>query len=245
MRAKLYGLLRRSPLRYIYHRIKAMSGGAGQSDESDILVRLACACPKTFVEFGFHPTEYNCIGLKTFSGLLVDGDPETIRLARTILPKRIHVWQQFITRENLGAIAEFYSEIGVLSVDVDGNDYWFLETLLPLRPHIVCVEYNPSIGYSPLSVPYDPAFDRHAKHPSGWYHGASLSAMTKLCKANGLKLVAIAEAGGNAFFVRRESPLLELDPRAAFRESVLRNRSSGTTVAEQWLRIRDMPFVEV
>jgi hypothetical protein len=37
-----------------------------------------------------------------------------------------------------------------------------------------------------LSVPYDPTFDRHEKHPSGWYYGASLTAVAKLCASNGL-----------------------------------------------------------
>ena len=167
MPSKIHQLLRRTPVRYWYHRFKKMRGAGGQSDEAVILRRLAVDCPKTFVEFGFHPTEYNCSGLADFSGLLLDGDGETVRLARRLLPDRIEVRERFITRETLPEIASHFPGLGVLSVDVDGNDYWFLEALLAARPHVVAVEYNASFGLEPITVPYDPAFERHQKHASG------------------------------------------------------------------------------
>lgn len=237
-------LAKRTPARYLYHWLKAAIGGKSQSDESAILVSLACDCPKTFVEFGFHPTEYNCIGLKDFSGLLVDGDPETVKLAHSILRKNVRAKYGFLTLENLASIIDV-SDIGVLSIDVDGNDYWLLEALLPRRPQIVCVEYNASLGLRPLTVPYDRAFERHAKHPSGWYHGASLSALTRLCASHGMKLVAVAVDGTNAFFARNSHATPTLDPRTAYRENALRNRWSKTTAAEQWETIKSLPFIDV
>ncbi len=245
MNSKLYELLKRTPARYLYHRLKALRGGTSQSDESEIQVRLGVDCPRTFVEFGFHPTEYNCIGLVNFSGLLIDGDATTVKLARALLPTRIQVRQQFLTLANLGGVVADHSPLGVLSIDVDGNDYWFLRALLAARPHVIAIEYNASLGMAPLTVPYDAEFERHAKHPSGWYHGASLTAITKLCQAQEFKLVAVAQAGGNAFFARSSSSLPALDPIAAYRENMLRNRLSGTTAAQQWSRIGHMPFVEV
>ncbi len=245
MKSGLRRLLKKTPARYLYHRIKALRGGASQSDEAGILVGLARSCPKTFVEFGFHPTEYNCIGLADFSGLLIDGDPGTVRLARAILPKRIQVREQFITLENLNSVASYHPELGVLSIDVDGNDYWLLEGLLPTRPHVIAAEYNASFLSSSLTVPYDPKFERHHKHPSGWYHGASLSALVRLCDKHGFKLVAVAEAGANAFFVRQENPLPTIDPTIAYRENRLRNQWSNTTAKEQWSQIRHLPFIEV
>jgi len=244
MKSALYRFLRKTPLRYWYHRVKTLRGGAGQSDEADILVNIARDCPKTFLEFGFHPTEYNCIGLLDFSGLLVDGDSDTIRLARTILPKRIRVREEFLSLDNLSSLRPD-SELGVLSIDVDGNDYWFLEALMPVHPHVIAVEYNASFLSAPLTVPYDPRFERHRKHPSGWYHGASLSALARLCGKHGYKLVAVAEAGANAFFVREDNSLSAIDPAAAYRENRLRNEWSGTTATEQWARIAHLPFVEV
>lgn len=238
-------LLRRTPARYLYNRLKMLRRRGGQSDEADILKRLAGSCPRTFTEFGFHPTEFNCIALDDWAGLLIDGDVGTVELARALLPKRIHVEHRFLTLENLDSVATYHSELGVLSIDVDGNDYWFLEALLPRRPHVVCVEYNASFGQEAITVPYDPAFDRHAKDPSGWYHGASLLAVSRLCARSGFKLVAVSKAGGNAFFVREESESPALSSTAAYRESTLRNNWSHTTAADQWARIRHLPFVTV
>jgi hypothetical protein len=225
--------------------MKAMRGGAGQSDEATILADIAGDCPKTFLEFGFHPTEYNCIGLEDFSGLLVDGDPGTVKLARAILPKRIEVREQFLSLQNLNTLACFHPELGVLSIDVDGNDYWFLEALMPTRPSVIAVEYNASFLSAPITVPYDAAFERHSKHPSGWYHGASLSALVNLCTKHGYKLVAVAEAGANAFFVRQENPLAAIDATLAYRENRLRNQWSNTTANQQWSRLEHLPFIYV
>jgi len=244
MKSAIYKLLKKTPVRYLYHRIKVLRDRASQSDEAEILVNIARDCPKTFLEFGFHPTEYNCIGLVDFSGLLVDGDSDTVRLARAILPKRIQVREEFLSLDNLSSLTTD-SELGVLSIDVDGNDYWFIEALLPARPHVIAVEYNASFLSAPLTVPYDPTFERHRKHPSGWYHGASLSALVRLCGKHGYKLVAVAEAGANAFFVREENSLSAIDPMAAYRENRLRNQWSGTTAVEQWARIKHLPFVDV
>jgi hypothetical protein len=235
--------IKKTPARYYYHLLKGMFGGSPQSDESAILSRIVGECPRTFVEFGFHPTEYNCIGLTDFKGLLVDGDLQTVRLARALLPAHIESRQSFITLENIAALGTHFPKIGVLSIDVDGNDYWFLQALLPVRPAVIVVEYNASLGLQPIAVTYDPLFNRSEKHESGWYHGASLVALTKLCKLNGYKLIAVSKAGGNAFFLPEWSTVPELDPSQAYRESALRNRWSGTTAQEQWQRIKHLPFV--
>jgi hypothetical protein len=236
--------MRRTPARYLYHRLRAALGGAPQSDESQILARLAGpSCPRTFVEFGFHPTEYNCIGLRDFRGLLLDGDVETVRLARSLLTQRIEVRHRFVTLDNVTELGTHFPQLGVLSVDVDGNDYWFLEALLPCRPEVVVVEYNASFGLRPISVPYDPAFDRSAKHETGWYHGASLTALANLCRYHGYKLVAVSAAGGNAFFVPEAAAPLAVDAAEVYRESALRNRWSGTTASQQWERISHLAYV--
>ncbi|MER8549940.1 hypothetical protein [Mesorhizobium sp. M0684] len=245
IQSRAHSFLRSTPLRFYYHLLKARIGGAPQSDESVILSRLAVNCPRTFVEFGFHPTEYNCIRLTGFNGLLVDGDHTTVRLAKAVLPKRIEARQSFITLDNIKSLGTHFPKLGVLSVDVDGNDYWFLNELLPARPSVVVVEYNASFGLNPVTVPYDPSFDRAAKHESGWYHGASITALTQLCNNHGYKLVAVSAAGGNLFFLPQTVALPGLEPAEAYRESALRNGWSGTTAKEQWERIEHMPFVTV
>lgn len=244
--SKIKSFLRNTPVRYYLNLIKGRFGRTPQSDESDILNKLieACAPPRTFVEFGFHPNEYNCIGLNGFDGLLIDGDSQTVKLARTLLPECIEVKQCFITLENIDSIGSHFSQIGILSIDVDGNDYWFLKALLPAHPAIVIVEYNASMGLRPMTVPYDASFSRSEKHDTGWYHGASITAMTNLCNNHGYKLVAVSAGGGNAFFVPLNSTLPELNPGDAYLECALRNRWSGTTAQEQWERIKHLSYVD-
>jgi hypothetical protein len=131
--------------------------------------------------------------------------------------------------------------LGILSIDVDGNDYWFLDQLIDLKPSVICVEYNASFGLEPITVPYDHSFDRHQKHPSGWYHGASLSAFVKLCAGHGYGLAAVSEAGVNAFFTQNGN----LDAAAAWKPSRLRREYSGVDHEVQWRRISHMPFIRV
>ncbi|MGH8218248.1 MAG: hypothetical protein ACREUT_06750 [Steroidobacteraceae bacterium] len=228
-----------------YRVAKALIERRSQSNETEVLARLTRGVPKTFVEFGFHPIEYNCIRLDDFRGLLIDGNARTVRHARWIFPRRLRVEQRFLTLENLDVIRNAFPNLWVLSIDVDGNDYWFLEALLPTRPHVAAVEYNASLGQRSITVPYDPAFDRFAKHSSGLYHGASLAALATLCSRYGMKLVAVSASGVNAFFVREDHPAPALDARGAYRECLLCNRWTGSSAVDQWERVKNLSYVEI
>lgn len=216
----------------------------GQSNESAIISHLIGGASRTFVEFGFHPIEFNCAALvrdPSWKGLLIDSNPDQVRDAKQLFPARIDILQRFVTLDNLEFIRSHFPKIGVLSIDVDGNDYWFLKALLETRPAVICVEYNSTFGFEPITVPYDPHFDRHQKHRTGWYHGASLTALAKLCAERGYGLAAVSEGGGNAFFTESG----HLNPHNAWRPNVLRKQYSGVNHAEQWDQIAGMPFVGV
>jgi hypothetical protein len=227
-------------LRRLYYRLHRAKG---QSDESQIIAGLTRDTPRTFIEFGFHPIEFNCAGLAknpAWRGILIDGNPRQVADARAILPDRIKPVEGFLTLDNLDFIRSAFPEIGVLSIDVDGNDYWFMESLIDTSPAVICIEYNASLGLEPITVPYDPAFDRHEKHASGWYHGASLTALAKLAATRGYGLAAVSSAGGNAFFTRGGT----LNPTMAWRPSSFREKYSGVSHGAQWDRIKHLPFVE-
>jgi len=227
-------------LRRLYYRMQLLRA-KGQSDESRIIADLAKDAPRTFVEFGFHPIEFNCVALardSSWRGLLIDGNARQVADARSLFPDRIKIVEAFLTLENLDFIKSSFQKIGVLSIDVDGNDYWFLEKLIDAIPSVICVEYNSTLGLEPITTPYDPAFDRHKKHPSGWYHGASLTALCKLCRLHGYGLAAVSNAGGNAFFTRAGT----LNPKDAWRPNSLREQYSGVAHAEQWGKIKHLPF---
>jgi hypothetical protein len=172
---------------------------------------------------------------------LIDGSARQVADARSLFSDRINVVEAFLTLDNLDFIKSTFPKIGVLSIDVDGNDYWFLQALIETAPAVICVEYNSSFGSEPITVPYDPSFDRHEKHPSGWYHGASLSALSKLCAAKGYGLAAVSSAGANAFFTKSGN----LDPKEAWRPNSFREHYSGVSHNDQWSKIKDQPFVTI
>ncbi len=60
-----------------------------------------------------------------------------------------------------------------------------------------------------------------------------------------MKLVAVAEGGGNAFFVQDNHAMPALDPVDAYRENALRNRWSGTTASEQWEILKELPLMRL
>jgi hypothetical protein len=174
-------------LRRLYYRARLLHPKA-ESDECAIISNLAQGAPRTFIEFGFHPIEFNSIELATnpeWSGLLIDGNKRQVEDARALWPARIEIVHKLLTLDNLDFIRHRFPQVGFLSIDVDGNDYWFLEALIDISPIVVSVEYNSTLGFEPITVPYDPEFDRHKKHPRGRYHGASLAALTKLCAQHG------------------------------------------------------------
>jgi hypothetical protein len=242
--ARMRQLIRdNTTLRRLYYRLQ-MLRPKGQSNESQIIAELAKDAPRTFVEFGFHPIEFNCAALArdpAWQGLLIDGNQRQVSDAKSLFPERIKVIEAFLTLENLDFIKSSFSKIGVLSIDVDGNDYWFLEKLIEAQSTVLCVEYNSTLGLEPITVPYDPSFDRHKKHPSGWYHGASITAITKLCASHGYGLAAVSDAGGNAFFTQSGN----LDPIEAWRPNSFRKNFSGVCHPHQWEAIKHLPFVRV
>jgi hypothetical protein len=232
------------PVRRMLVGQRLKSGRKGQSNEGTILRELCIKekAPQTFVEFGFHVAEFNCAELvNDFQGLLIDGDKNQVEDAAYFLPGSIKAVCKFLNLDNLGFIREAFPELGILSIDVDGNDYWFLEALIETKPSVICIEYNASFGLEPVTVPYDPSFDRLKKHPSGWYHGASLTALASLAAKHGYGLTAIADGGGNAFFTRSGN----LSPEAVWKPTLLRDQLSGKTAAEQWEAIKTCEFVSV
>jgi hypothetical protein len=247
---------------YRWWRASALSReriGPSQSNEAAIIARLldGLAAPRSFCEFGFDISQFNCgqLAREGWDGLLIDGDAQRVAIAQRALARepraRVSALNAFLTLDNVDSVvgARFGdAALGVLSVDVDGNDYWLLEKLLPRRPSLVVVEYNASFGLRSLTVPYDPAFERHTKHPSGWYHGASITALARLCARHGYQLAAVSDAGLNAFFLRTElagAATPALVPETAYRENSLRNRWSRTDARQQWAAIASQPYVPV
>ena len=111
-------------------------------------------------------------------------------------------------RENINDLissAGFRGDVGLLSIDIDGNDYWVWEALDVIRPILCICEYNAVLGdVHPLSTPYAPSFNRTQAHHSNLYFGASIAALRSLAVKKGYRFVGTNSAANDAFFVRED-----------------------------------------
>ena len=208
---------------------------------------------QSFIEFGFHPFEFNTIHLmtKNYSGTLVDANKKNvlfIKLLSLFHNYKVKSICKFLNKKNIIKIIN--KSYGIFSIDIDGNDYWLTKEVLDnnINFELMIVEYNSSFLDKFISTPYVPSFDRHDKHSSGWYHGASLNAFIKLFSEKNYALVKTT-GGNNAFFVKRKSlkkyNLNEVKFNEAFEESKLRNEWSKKNAQEQFSIIKNLEYIEV
>jgi hypothetical protein len=179
------------------------------------LIRALGPMPERFIEFGVEDySESNTRFLllnDNWSGLVLDGSAahvERIRRQDFYWRHTLTAVQAFVDRDNVNQLFRdhgFAGEIGLLSIDIDGNDYWVWEAIDAVDPVFVVCEYNAVFGPSrAVTVPYDPAFQRTRAHPSNLYWGASLKALCVLAERKGFAFVGANGAGNNAYFVRRD-----------------------------------------
>ncbi len=207
---------------------------------------------KTFVEIGSDDgINSNCANLALnfgYHGLFLDGNPRSIKRGERFYGKYPHPWMYAptfkcakVTAENINELvteAGLKDEIDVLSVDIDGNDYWVWKALEAVSPNVVIIETHVEFGMRDIVVPYDPNYFFPGKHPV--YHGASPIAMVKLAKAKGYRLVGANDLGFNFIFVKNGMEE-EFLPEVSV-EEVLKHPS----VKESWKRfdpIKDWEFI--
>ena len=187
----------------------------GEDGILEYLVQNIKIDQKIFVEFGVENyTESNTRFLlmhRNWSGLVMDGDPGNIEYIK----KDSLYWKYnlkavcaFISKDNInGLLLEngLKGEIGILSIDIDGNDYWIWQEIDCIKPAIVVVEYNSLFGdKAKITVPYQKDFVRGKADSSHVFYGASICAFQDLGQKKGYALVASNSAGNNLFFVRRD-----------------------------------------
>ncbi len=220
---------------------------------------------KTFVEFGIEDFfESNCRFLlqkDNWEGFVIDGSSQNINR----LKKSYFYWRHslnavcsFITQDNINeliSLSGFNRDVGILSVDIDGVDYFVLDKLAAWTPRVLIVEYNALFGMNrAVSVPYSSTFVRSQMHYSNLYYGASLPAFNILANNMNMALVGTNSAGSNAFFVRRdllndkvhEVSIDDCFVTAKFREG--RNIHGGLTCQfgkEELNSIMQLPVIDV
>ncbi len=197
---------------------------------------------KTFIEFGsddgVNSNSANLIFNFGWHGLFIDGNRKSIARGRKFFAKYPHPWMyqpkfvcSMIKRENINQLiadAEISGEIGLLSIDLDGNDYWVWDAIEVVQPKVVIIETHNEFGLEDIVVPYDPDYFYPGKHPH--YHGASPIAMTKLATQKGYRLVGANDLGFNFIFIKN-GIADELIPEVSV-ESVLQHPSVAEGMAK-------------
>ena len=189
-----------------------------QSGEDGIIQYLINNIPiknKIFIEFGVQNyKESNTRFLlknNNWKGLVIDSDSKSIDYIRN---DEIY-WKydlkavcEFITKKNINSIFSsngFEGDIGLLSIDIDGNDYWIWKAIEAVNPRIVICEYNSVFGCEDaVTIPYEPNFNRTEAHYSNLYFGVSLPALCYLANKKGYIFIGSNSAGNNAFLIRKD-----------------------------------------
>ncbi|MCU0534213.1 MAG: hypothetical protein MUD14_10000 [Hydrococcus sp. Prado102] len=220
---------------------------------------------KIFVEFGVQNyTESNTRFLlinNNWSGLVMDSSEDYINYIKNdsiYWRYNLKAVRAFITKDNINELISsngLKGEIGLLSVDIDGNDYWVWQAIDVIEPAIVIVEYNFRFGKDKaVTIPYQENFVRSEAHYSWIYYGASLKALYLLAKQKGYVFVGCNSGGNNAFFVRKDlkpDSIKELTPEEGyvagqFRESRDRDGNlSYLSHQEEEQLLASLPLVEV
>ncbi len=187
--------------------------GYSQTDEDGILeeiFRRIGTTNKTFIDFGCdtgieNNTTY--LLLSGWSGLWMDAEKEKVQIVRRDFAEylqsgQLKLKQAFVTRENINSLireASLPREIDLLSIDIDGNDYWIWDAIDVVSPRVAVLEYNATFR-PPVAIVqrYDPNYRPDFSN----YYGASLKALEILGRKKGYSLVGCSFSGVNAFFVR-------------------------------------------
>lgn len=168
----------------------------------------------TFIEIGSNDgINSNCANLYfnfNWKGLFIDADKKNIERGKFFYSKHPNPWnyqpkfvQAKVTRENINELitnSGIELNIGVLSIDIDGNDYWVWDAINCITPDVVIIESYVEFGAEDKVTPYNKDYMPTGKTPLNY--GASPLAIYKLAKQKGYKLVGANELGFNLIFVK-------------------------------------------
>lgn len=185
------------PLHQYIKKVYSQNGEEGILQE---IFRRLGTTNKYCVEFGafdgtwLSNTKYfRDLGWKS---LLLDSDIPTHK-------PEIHLYRVHLTPTNIEAVFSHYHvppAFDLMSIDVDGNDFWLWKAIHHFRPRVVLIEFNSALpNHIPLSVQYS---DYNGDIPSSHYYGANLLALLKL--AHTKKYTFVTLIGDNLLLVAEE-----------------------------------------
>jgi predicted DNA binding CopG/RHH family protein len=201
---------------------------------------------KCFVEFGVENYEEAntrfLLENNNWSGLIIDSSKKNINHIK----KQNYYWRNditavcaFLSPKNINKILDdnsFNGNIGILSVDVDGNDYWILNSIEIISPDIIIIEYNANFGSEDsVTIKFKENFQRGTKGLNKLIYGCSIKAAVNLCNKKGYSLVCTNSNGNNAFFVKKNllnEKIKAIDYQNAFNKNTFKefNNDKGVPI---------------
>lgn len=154
----------------------------------------------------------------------------------------------WVTKDNINGLlreAGAQGEVDLLSLDMDGNDYYIWEATTEISPRL-CVFETHDIVPSNLSItiPYEDDFNCWAKAgPDQDFRSASLLAMKKLSERKGYRLIGAHRHGFNVFFLRNDIAR-DIFPEVSI-EKVHDNPWTRAGQRDRWPLVCDKNWVEV
>jgi hypothetical protein len=131
-----------------------------------------------------------------FQAVLIEGDKKQIPILKRNFPQGVVCVGEFVGIYGELSIDSILSKTGIptnfdlLSLDIDGMDYWVWDSINLYKPKIVCIEFNFSV---PNAVEFIQEKNFNIKH------GSSAKSFVKLAESKGYCLVASTKS--NLIFV--------------------------------------------
>lgn len=176
--------------------------------------------PQVFADIGSGDCiKSNCASVAVhagWTGCFIDYSSQQLSIGKAFYKKvvksshRLSFIQEKVTPFNINELLEgagISAQTGLLSIDIDGNDYWIWKAIHHIRPRIVVIEAKVEFGPGNYIVPYGD-FNHHSGDQR--YNGASVEALRRLGRDKGYKLVAANKQGYNLFFVQEQEDIQEM-----------------------------------
>ncbi len=229
----------------------------GEDGIIDYLISNLNAPNKYFIEIGTgngleNNTSY-LAHIKKYAGLQVEGNAaqyEDALITKTWLTDLLCC---FVNETSIDAILEkvVYTSPDVLSLDIDGMDYYIMKLLMEkgLRPGIIVVEYNSAFGEErSITIPYSPHFNMFETGHPYLYYGVSIAGWKTLLSPYGYDFLTVETNGVNAFFILKQqfkSGFATGIHSLAFAENKHQLNLFRGNHEEQFKRIDSLPFFEI
>ena len=204
---------------------------------------------------GYECNTANLIINHSCQGLLFDGNAFNIKTANdffrmnqmtALIPPLCK--QAWITKDNINKLIQnenFLGNIDLLSLDIDGNDYWVWEAIDKINPRVfICETCNFAPNDKAITIPYKEDFI--CSSPENFcddFRGASSLAMIKLSKKKGYRLVGAHKHGFNLIFIREDIGQ-KYFPEVRI-EDVSNNPWTIESKKKRWDKVKNLPWLEV